>query len=147
MNNIIIRAATESDLPELLRLYKVLLGEDIDFEKACETLERINSLENVKLLVAVFDKHIVGTIQITLLIGLGFNCRPYLSIEYLVVDEAYRNRGIGSLLLKQVDEYARETNAAFADLISSGFRTKAHKLGFAVDVVGFRKNYTAEDSV
>ena len=54
-------------------------------------------------------------------------------------------QGIGSRIMEAVDAFAKEKNCAYAILVSSGFRTDAHRFyynhGFTDDVRGFRKVY------
>jgi GNAT superfamily N-acetyltransferase len=149
MDNILVRVACSPDLPEILALYKVLLDEDIDFDKAKDMFERIITSDDIYLFIAEVDGIVVGTIQISLSLGMGFNCRPFVTVEYLVVDEKYRNRGIGSALLHQIDVIAEKENCAFSFLVSSDKRKDAHRLyykcGYIENVVGFRKEYKEND--
>jgi len=146
MDSVIIRAACSTDLTEILALYKVLLDEEIQIEKASHTFDRICASDDTFIFVAEIEGAVVGTIQISLSLGMGFDCRPFATVEYLVVNEAYRRNGIGHSLLNQVDIIAEKYNCAFVYLVSSAIHKEAHKLyysaGFDENVIGFRKAYS-----
>ena len=73
---------------------------------------------------------------------------PFLVIENVVVDTAYRNQGVGRKMFAALDEFAKEKGCGYAILVSSGFREGAHRfyeaMGYTEDVRGFRKYYSAE---
>lgn len=145
MNDIQIRDACENDIQEILNLYRVLLNEEIDENKAITTLKKIKLSNNTFVFVAELQNTIVGTIQVTMSLGMGFNCCPFLVLEYFIVKENFRKSGIGSAFLKKVDDIAIEHNCSFTILVSSEIRKDAHRLyekcGYNKNVVGFRKEY------
>ena len=145
MNAFHIRLATNQDLEEIARLYSVLLEEEVDPLKSQSAFEEIESSNNTFLFVAEVGEKVVGTLQATKCLGVGFSGKSFLTVEYFIVDEDYRHNGIGTALLKQVDLLAQENDCAFCHLVSSTQRKEAHRLyknaGYGDDVVGFRKSY------
>ncbi len=63
----------------------------------------------------------------------------------LIVDEPYRNRGIGAELLVFADEFAAEEGLEELELCTSMWRKDAHRFyeqnGFVNDHFNFRKKY------
>ena len=81
--------------------------------------------------------------------AIGICCKtlavPFLVIEDVVVKEGVRGKGVGGKLMESLDSFAERKNCAYAILVSSDFRKKAHEFyenhGFTDSVRGFRKVY------
>lgn len=76
---------------------------------------------------------------------LGYEGKNFLVIEDVIVKREYRGLGIGSELMKCIDEFAIKSNCGYSILVSKAYRKKAHtfyeKSGFTEDVRGFKKYY------
>src|SRR5436190_2721161 len=99
------------------------------------------TLQNIKLVlvskdhtafVAVHENKIAGWLGLahTILIEV----LPYCEINGIVVDEAYRGKGVGKLLIEKAKQWAREKGNTKLKLHCNIIRTEAHKfyghLGF-----------------
>lgn len=142
MSEITIEKLQQQDLPAVLDLLKVMMPFEFSTENAEETLEEICKKDNYAMLIAKKDGVVLGTataICSTLLTG------SFLVVEDVVVREDTRGQGVGRLLMEAIDDYAKEKNADYTILVSSGFRKGAHKFyeacGYTEDVRGFRKMY------
>ena len=142
MSEITIEKLQQQDLPAVLDLLKVMMPFEFSTENAEETLEEICKKDNYAMLIAKKDGVVLGTataICSTLLTG------SFLVVEDVVVREDTRGQGVGRLLMEAIDDYAKEKNADYTILVSSGFRKGAHKFyeacGYTEDVCGFRKMY------
>ncbi len=140
----LIRKVKEEDLKDLQRVFLYLCDQEGSLEKMQEAFKYIDSNQDYYLLGAEVDGKIVGTVM-------GIVCRDmvgtytaFMTVENVVVLEAYRGRGIGRSLFETMEQVAIERNCAYIYLVSGDTRNIAHKmyhkLGYRSDnVVGFRK--------
>lgn len=108
----------------------------------------IDSLENSKTalsLVAVSDDKVVGHLHIDI-INDNFRNIRFGYISYVCVANEYQNKGIGTLLMKEIDKIASKENLTYYELTSRASRQAAHHLylknGFVIrESTIFKKTY------
>lgn len=138
----IIERLKEEDIPQLLELYKAFGPVKATMDEAVKNYEEIQENEDYLLLAAKEDGVVVGSM-------LGVCCKgltmPFLVIEDVIVKDGLREKGIGRKIMESLDEFAKSRDCVYSILVSSAFRTGAHKfyekVGFTDSVVGFRKLY------
>jgi GNAT superfamily N-acetyltransferase len=85
---------------------------------------------------------VVGTTIMAVLPGFAHGTSPFAVVEYVVVDEKYRSKGIGKVLMKSVISLAKSAGCYKIMLTSDNRRERAHKfyksLGFEPSAQGFR---------
>lgn len=148
----IVRTATEGDIPRILELYRQLamnpeelksVEPDPEFGK--EMFREMSLLEGYHLLVAEEDGRVVGTTVLAILPGLAHGISRWGVLEFMVVDEPYRNRGIGRALTDRAAELARKAGCYKIMLGSNKKRTEAHrfyrKAGFETTHEGFTRYF------
>jgi GNAT superfamily N-acetyltransferase len=142
-----IRTATNKDIPHLLELYQQLAREPESYLKAPEVdcrqvLKQIKKYPNASLLVAEVDGAVAGTTFMAILPGFAHHTAPFCIVEYVVVDEKVRSKGIGKALMDYCKARAKEAGCYKIMLASSKHRTRAHKfyrdMGFQEDALSFR---------
>ena len=142
-----IREATNKDIPQILELYKQLSFQPEKYQKASEAesrriLKEIKNYPNARLLVAEECGKVVGTTFLAVLPAFAHQTRPFAVIEYVVVDENLRSKGIGKALMDECKKLAQAAGAYKVMLASSKQRTRAHKfyrdMGFKEDALSFR---------
>lgn len=137
MKNVLIRKYENSDKLSL----STLLNEhfqDIN----------INFLEDSKTalsIVAVKTDKIVGHLHIDI-INDDFRNIRFGYISYVCVANEYQNKGIGTLLMKEIDKIASKENLTYYELTSRASRQAAHHLylknGFVIrESTIFKKTY------
>ncbi len=107
----IIRSIQKHELSELLDLYRHLneddpvLVEDAELKKLWEEI-----LEDPgqHYLVAEVDGKLVSACVMIIIKNLTRSASPYALIENVVTHPDYRNKGIGTRLLKRAQEIAKE---------------------------------------
>ncbi|MFA5308594.1 MAG: GNAT family N-acetyltransferase [Dehalococcoidales bacterium] len=143
----IIRKATEKDIPRLLELYRQLSFNPVDYkspppEECRRVLRQIQEHPGYSLLVAEENGEAVGTTVLAILPGFAHDTASFGVIEYVVVDEKCRSRGIGKELMEYCLARAREAGCYKVILTSDKRRERAHKfyreLGFEASAEGFR---------
>ena len=101
-----IRRAELKDVDELILLLKQLFSLEADFEFDAEKQQKglvllLDSKEAV-ILVAEADEKVIGMCTMQILISTVEGARVGL-IEDMVVDERYRGKGVGAILLKTME--------------------------------------------
>ena len=141
-----IRPAGEADIPILQKLYRQLAlnPDDHDFESSAEgalqAFHEIKAVPDYHLLVAEEEGAVVGTATLVVLPGIARKARRWAVIEYVVVDEKHRSKGIGQALMEYMAEMAREAGCYDVMLSSNKLRKDAHRF---YERLGYRASHEA----
>ena len=139
-----VRPATEKDITPILELYQELTGErnDLTRYETGPTLAEIAAMPGHELLVAEEDGVVVGTMVLLVVPNLSHGALPWAMVENMVVEQKYRRRGIGRLLMEYAIARARQAGCYKVQLLSNKKRHQAHRfyrsLGFKASAHGFR---------
>ena len=107
------------DLERLKILYEQLTGDNSDILVLKEAFNKINSRDDVKIFGLYNDDDIlIATGQITRCPDLTADTSDYYSLENFVVDESMRRKGIGSILLRHIENYVRDNNGRYINFTS-----------------------------
>ena len=148
----IVRTATEADIPRILELYQQLAmnPEEAEMVKAdpefsVEMFREMADLKGYHLLVAEVDGEVVGTTVLVILPGLAHGISRWGVLEFMVVDEAYRNRGIGRALTDHATGLAQGAGCYKIMLGSNKKRSDAHRFyrsaGYEATHEGFTRYF------
>lgn len=120
-----IREAVITDAEDIYYINKTSLGYNYDFEKQKAKIEVVLNDKTQVIFVAECDNKVVGYIHLVnydVIYADNFkNCLG------LAVDNDYKRIGIGSALLKQAENWAKENGATGIRLCSGIEREKAHQ--------------------
>ena len=147
------REARLEDLEGLNRLYLQLSGNDHGLSSRYKDIfAQMKSDSAYHLLVAVNeDNNVVGSVLGIICKSLAAHYESFLVIEDVIVDDTLRRAGIGRALFEKIEQIALENTCAYSILVSSGFRTEAHRfyenMGYTESVVGFRKKLMTSDTL
>ena len=122
-----LRVGVRSLLPQLTSPDRLLSESE---------LSRIVSSPHTKLFVARAGGNIIGMISLAV-VQMPSGMRSYL--EDLVVDSAYRRRGVATALLEAAIDHARRSGARSLDMTSRPSRRDAIRL---YEKMGFRRRET-----
>ncbi|MER5930220.1 GNAT family N-acetyltransferase [Streptomyces sp. NPDC002054] len=147
MTDLTIRPATEDDLPAIV----AMLADDPlgatresleDLTPYRDALQRMAKDPHQRVVVAVRDDRVVGTLQLTLIPGLSRKGATRALVEGVRVHADERGSGLGTLFMEWAIEESRRENCALIQLTSDASRTEAHRfyerLGFTASHVGFK---------
>jgi len=118
-----IRTATQADAARLAELSEQL-GYPATPEEIAERLAQIQADEEQAVFVAESSQEVVGWIHIFL--SKLLVRAPSTEIGGLIVDEQCQGQGIGSLLIAQAENWAKEKGATTISARSSVTRDQAH---------------------
>jgi GNAT superfamily N-acetyltransferase len=140
-----VEKITADDLPALAGLYDQLFKEATDRGRMKDVFHTLNGRDDYYLLGAKTESNLlVGSIMGVVCLDLLRQCRPFMAMENMVVDESWRGNGAGKRLLAELESIARSRNCIFIQFCSSSFRKPAHQFykacGYDLnEVQGFRK--------
>jgi GNAT superfamily N-acetyltransferase len=120
-----IRPATPADSAAIQALNRDSLGYDYPLADTAARLARVLSDPSQCIYVADVEGHVAGYIH-----GADYICTyadPLKNVLALAVDETWRGRGIGRLLLGTLEDWARACGCAGVRLSSGADRQGAHR--------------------
>ncbi|MGW5370070.1 N-acetyltransferase family protein [Streptomyces sp. NPDC004009] len=147
MGDLEIRRATAPDLPAIV----AMLADDPlgaqrespdDLSLYRTALERLDADPNQRLVVAVRETRVVGTLQLTIIPGLSRRGATRSIIEAVRIHADERGSGLGTQLIQWAIDESRRQGCRLVQLTSDRSRTDAHRfyerLGFTASHVGFK---------
>lgn len=138
-----IRQARRKDREEIQSLY-LELTDSKDVSILEDRIESIFRDENNYLIVAEDHAKVKGTAFVTMCLDPMYNYQPYAVVENFIVNSTCRGSGIGTKLIKFIDQLCLDNDCSKIMLLSSSTRNSAHeffnKNGFSCDTkLGFVK--------
>jgi glucosamine-phosphate N-acetyltransferase len=139
---IVIRKATEADIPEVCRIVGQLspMGFKHDYTGAVEKFRsHIQSSPDYYLWVAELDGKVVGTAMMHLQHKLSYHCGTAAHLEDVVVDEACRGQSVGERLVQQAIETAK-VHGCYKLMLTCYVKTAVYyeRFGFQKHDIGMR---------
>jgi GNAT superfamily N-acetyltransferase len=134
---VLVREATEADLPAVLRIYAqpgLDESEVLSVDEARVHYRRFRLYPNYRLFVALLDGEVVGTFALLIMDNLAHRAAPSGVVEDVAVREDLQGRGIGREMMAAARERCREAGCYKMALSSNLRREAAHafyeSLGF-----------------
>ncbi|MEV7678947.1 GNAT family N-acetyltransferase [Streptomyces sp. NPDC088341] len=147
MSDLEIRPAAPDDLPAIV----AMLADDPlgaqrespdDLTPYIAAYERLARDPNQRLMVAVSESRVVGTLQLTIVPGLSRRGALRSIIEGVRVHADERGSGLGTRFIEWAIDESRRQGCQLVQLTSDASRTDAHRfyerLGFSASHVGFK---------
>ncbi|WP_407310138.1 GNAT family N-acetyltransferase [Desulfosporosinus sp. SB140] len=139
-----VQIATIDDLESLAQLYKELSGEETDFLKMKENFIVMDSNSDYVVLIAKEGNSVVGSVMGIICLDLVGKCNPFMVIENVIVKSTWRGRGIGKMLIEEIEKIGRLRGCYYTMFVSGMHRKKAHRfyeaMGYDLNLVqGFKK--------
>ncbi len=139
-----ISRITAADLASLGELYKYFWDEESSMEKMLAVFERISVNSDYILLGAKDSGRLIGSVMGIICYELYGSCKPFMVVEDVVVDKEYRRGGVGSQLMRKLEECAITNDCGHILLVTGAGRLDAiefyQSLGYqAEQYKGFKK--------
>lgn len=149
-DDVTIRAATVSDVPDIVRLLwddkqgrrreSILREDSATYVSAFELIE---TDPNSQVFVATHHAAVVGCLQLTVIPGLSYRGIRRAVIEDVRVERSCRGRGVGDFLLAHAEARASGLGCKLIELFVHCERDDAHRFyeraGYTGAHRGFRK--------
>lgn len=140
-----IRTLEKSDLENLAYLYEQFWGEKSDISKMICQFDIIERENNHIFLVAEKDGLLIGSVMGVVCKELYGDCSPFLVVENMIVDKPFRENGIGTKLLSELESTAKKLHCSQMILITEADRHDAcnfyEKYGFEKNKKGYKKKF------
>ncbi len=123
--NVNVREANLNDTEMLYTINKEELGYDFDLENTRIRLSNLLNNSSNKIIVAELNQKIVGYVH-----GVDYDLfysNHMKNIMGIAVASEYKRKGIGSLLIKDIESWAKNTGAVGVRLNSGSTRLSAHE--------------------
>jgi GNAT superfamily N-acetyltransferase len=133
-----VRRAAAADAAAIAALYAQLVANPA-LHVLPERLDELRDDADAALLVAIVDDAIVGTVLVAWCPDAMFGRRPFAVVENIVVDARARGRGVGAVLLAEVDRLCLARDCSKIMLLSAGERVQAHRFFERSGYAGDRK--------
>jgi len=133
MHDIVITTLSSTSEPDIYPLVQEISPE-LSHEEFLSYLCDMKS-HGYTVIAAHHKKELVGVSGVW--IGTKFYCGKYLELDNFVVDEAYRGKGIGSMLIDYATTMAKEHDCKSVVLNATVTNTEAHKLYDKHDFIRF----------
>ena len=137
MADVTVRLATENDVTQLLPLIRSLVAscnEPLPKEgKMAEVVTRQINSDNHEYVIAETSGHVLGCLLACYYLS-TWAAAPYAIIQDFVVEEDWRNQGVGSTMIAYARDRARIKGCVRIDLMIQAQRIQAkqffHRWGF-----------------
>ncbi len=145
-----VRVATPEDEAEVCRLWTMLL-QFYNKNSSPEVLERsfrfaVEHPHKVLIFIVLIEGVVTGTASLHLGHYSTWNDNFYGHVEDVIIDPAYRGKGLAFTLLKEVLQVARDKNLSRVELnaLSENYpaRRLYEKLGFTTDSLAYELTFT-----
>lgn len=113
------------DAAKEIQLLSKQLGYEMSLDDTMEQIKEILSSTSDFAVVALIENKIVGWIHVFK--ALRLETKPFAEIGGLVVDENYRNKGIGKKLVEGIKQWCIEKNINDVRVRSNVKRKEAHQ--------------------
>ena len=134
---IVIRAASNADLPAILRLHaqpEMDAGCVLSLAEAERLFDRMARYPDYRIHVALRDERVVGSFALLIMDNLGHQGAPSGVVEDVVVDPRCQGQGIGKAMMREALRLCGEKGCYKVTLSSNLRRARAHafyeSLGF-----------------
>jgi GNAT superfamily N-acetyltransferase len=137
---IVIREIEEKDYLSLLPLWNNELGNrKVTVDNIAPHYNRVKDDERYKTFVALAEDKVVGFVSSTQILAVGYE-GSHMQIIGIVVKKEIQNRGVGTKLIKYMENYARTIGVYGIGLNSGVKRIDAHAF--------YRRNgYSSDDNL
>ena len=126
-----IREIKQSDSAAVTKL-TAQLGYALSEEEIGRNMSLVIQSQSHSAFVAEYEKKVIGWIGVSQAIMIEYN--PFCEINGLVIDENYRGKGVGKLLIDQAKQWTRDKGNATLRVRCNVIRKEAHifyqRLGF-----------------
>ena len=121
----IIREMIIDDMPQLAQLYKQFWDEESSVETMYQKFNKIHENGSYILLSAIENNQLIGSVMGVICGELYGDCNPFMVLENMIVDEKYRNKGVGKALISELETKAAEKNCTQIILVTDADRIEA----------------------
>ncbi len=121
----IIREMITDDIPQLAQLYKQFWAEESCVAAMYTKFNKFQENGSHILLSAVENNQLIGSVMGVVCGELYGECNPFMVLENMIVDQRYRNKGIGRALNAELEKRAEKIKCTQIILVTETNRSDA----------------------
>ena len=121
----ILREMIADDIPQLAQLYKQFWDEKSCIETMYKKFQHFNESGSHTLLSAVENNQLIGSVMGIICGDLYGDCKPFMVLENMIVDQKLRNKGVGKALISELEKIAINKNCSQIILVTETNRIDA----------------------
>jgi N-acetylglutamate synthase-like GNAT family acetyltransferase len=133
-----IRIAQATDAPALQALYQQLVANPT-VSVLPERVAQLAAGGPTALLVCENEGAVIATVLVSLCADVMYGNQPFAVVENVVVDAAFRGRGVGTALMRAIESLCQRKGCSKIMLLSSAQRPEAHRFFEGVGFTGEAK--------
>jgi GNAT superfamily N-acetyltransferase len=140
MDAIVIREASEEDIPAIIDIYRAagIGGEDnFTVAEACAHFAMLKQYPSFRVFVALIDQTVVGTYELLVMDNMAKRGRRSGVVADVAVHPRHQGRGIGRAMMQHAMEQCSQANCYKLALSSNLKREDAHRF---YDALGFERH-------
>jgi GNAT superfamily N-acetyltransferase len=140
MDAIVIREASEEDIPAIIDIYRAagIGGEDnFTVTEACAHFAMLKQYPSFRVFVALIDQTVVGTYELLVMDNMAKRGRRSGVVADVAVHPRHQGRGIGRAMMQRAMEQCSQANCYKLALSSNLKRKDAHRF---YDALGFERH-------
>jgi len=123
----IIREMVADDISELAKLYAQFWNEESCVETMHRQFIKFQKNSSHILVSAIENNKLIGSVMGVICEELYGDCKPFLVLENMIVDKAYKNQGVGKALISELEKIATKKNCTQVILVTESNRIDACK--------------------
>ena len=140
----IIRQMIEEDIPQLEQLYRQFWGEESFIKTMKKQVNKLHKKDSHIFISAIENTKLIGSVMGVICEELYGDCKPFLVLENMIVDKSYREKGIGKVLISELEKIATKRDCSQVILVTERNRVEAVKfyesVGYSSQThLGFKK--------
>ena len=140
----LIRQMIEEDIPQLEQLYRQFWGEESCIKSMKKQFNKLHKKDSHIFISAIENTKLIGSVMGIICEELYGDCKPFLVLENMIVDKSYREKGIGKVLISELEKIATKRDCSQVILVTERNRVEAVKfyesVGYSSQThLGFKK--------
>jgi len=121
-----IRNLVSKDMPDLAALYNQFWNKNVSNIPAMKkAFKKLSNRADYIFLGAEDNGRLIGSVMGIVCAGLYGECLPFLTAEDMIVDKAFRRKGVGGKLMRELEKRGKAKNCRYMILVTEAGRNDA----------------------
>jgi predicted N-acetyltransferase YhbS len=102
----------EEDIPQLEQLYRQFWGEESCIKTMKKQFNKLHKKDSHIFISAIENTKLIGSVMGVICEELYGDCKPFLVLENMIEDKSYREKGIGKVLISELEKIATKRDCS-----------------------------------
>ncbi|GHT78479.1 N-acetyltransferase [Bacteroidia bacterium] len=113
------------DIPQLAILYKSFWNENSNIDKMKNEFNKLKQNNSYIILCAKENNILIGSVMGIICEELYGDCKPFMIVENMIIDNNYRRKGIGKKIFMELEKRGKEKECTQIILVTETNRKDA----------------------